>query len=131
MDAQTIFIVILGVVIVLIVGLLMIWRASTSLAPEEQETHLDRLDPLLVDARLDDGEEQASPISEEIEGMVQKQLAQYPDLAGQVIDFGTAADGSLEIWIGGKRYENVSDIPDVRVREAITEAVDKFNRASG
>ena len=131
MDAQTIFIVILGVLIVLIVGLLMIWRASTSLAPEEQETHLDRLDPLLVDARLDDGEEQASPISEEIEGMVQKQLAQYPDLAGQVIDFGTAADGSLEIWIGGKRYENVSDIPDVRVREAITEAVDKFNRASG
>ena len=131
MDAQTIFIVILGVLIVLIVGLLMIWRASTSLAPEEQETHLDRLDPLLVDARLDDGEEQASPISEEIEGMVQKQLAQYPDLAGQVIDFGTAADGSLEIWIGGKRYENVSDIPDVRVREAITEAVNKFNRASG
>lgn len=131
MDAQTIFIVILGVLIVLIVGLLMIWRASTSLAPEEQETHLDRLDPLLVDARLDDGEEQASPISEEIEGMVQKQLAQYPNLAGQVIDFGTAADGSLEIWIGGKRYENVSDIPDVRVREAITEAVNKFNRASG
>ena len=131
MVAQTIFIVILGVVIVLIVGLLMIWRASTSLAPEEQETHLDRLDPLLADARLDDGEEQASPSSEEIEGMVQIQLAQYPDLAGQVIDFGTAADGSLEIWIGGKRYENVSDIPDVRVREAIAEAVDKFNRASG
>jgi hypothetical protein len=50
-----------------------------------------------------------------------------PDLAGQVVDFGTAEDGSLEIWIADKRYTNVDDIPDARVRDAISEAVEAFN----
>ena len=82
---------------------------------------------MLPDAHLETGEEQASPISEQIEGMVRIRLAEYPDLAEQVIDFGTAADGSLEIWIADKRYINVDDIPDTRVRDAISEAVEAFS----
>jgi len=110
-----------------IVILLGIKRASGLRAQSSDVSPLERLEPLLPDAHLDKGEEQASPSSEQIEGMVRKRLAEYPDLAEQVVDFGTAEDGSLEIWIADKRYTSVDDIPDVRVREAISEAVKEFN----
>jgi len=127
MFTGTTLIYILGIFCVLIILLLGIRKASGFRARSSEPSPLERLNPLLSDAHLDEGEEQASPISEQIEGMVQIRLAEYPDLAGQVVDFGTAADGSLEIWIADKRYTSVDDIPDVRVRDAISEAVEAFN----
>jgi hypothetical protein len=44
------------------------------------------------------------------------------------LDFGTAIDGSLEIWVDGERYNSVEEIPDERIRRAIAEAVEKYNR---
>ncbi len=123
----TTIILILGVFLVGIVILLGIKKASGLRARSSDVSPLERLEPLLPDAHLDKGEEQASPISEQIEEMVRKQLAAFPDLAKQVVDFGSAADGSLEIWIADKRYTSVDDIPDARVREAISEAVKEFN----
>ena len=123
----TTIILILGVFLVGIVILLGIKKASGLRARSSDVSPLERLEPLLPDAHLDKGEEQASPISEQIEEMVRKQLAAFPDLAEQVVDFGSAADGSLEIWIADKRYTSVDDIPDARVREAISEAVKEFN----
>jgi hypothetical protein len=123
----TTIILILGAFLVGIVILLGIRKASGLRTRSADTSPLDRLEPLLPDAHLDKGEAQASPISEQIEGMVQKRLAAYPDLAEQMVDFGSAADGSLEIWIADKRYISVDDIPDARVREAIAEAVKEFN----
>ena len=123
----TTIILILGVFLVGIVILLGIKKASGLRARSSDVSPLERFSPLLPDAHLDKGEEQASPISEQIEEMVRKQLAAFPDLAEQVVDFGSAADGSLEIWIADKRYTSVDDIPDARVREAISEAVKEFN----
>ena len=127
MFTGTTLIYILGIFCVLILLLLGIKKASGFRARSSEASPLERLDPLLSDTVLEKGEEQASPISEQIEGMVQIRLAEYPDLAGQVVDFGTAADGSLEIWIADKRYTNVDDIPDSRMRDAISEAVEAFN----
>jgi hypothetical protein len=127
MFTGTSVIYILGILFVVIVLLLGIRKASGYRARSSEASPLERLNPLLSDVVLEEGEEQASPISEQIEGMVQIRLAEYPDLAGQVVDFGSAADGSLEIWIADKRYTNVDDIPDARVRDAISEAVETFN----
>lgn len=127
MFTGTTLIYILGIFCVVILLVIGIRKASGFRARSSEASPLERLNPLLPDAHLEVGEEQASLISEQVEGMVRKRLAEYPDLAGQVVDFGTAADGSLEIWIADKRYTNVDDIPDARVRDAISEAVEAFN----
>jgi len=127
MFTGTTLIYILGIFCVGIVLLLGIRKASGLRARSSEPSSLERLEPLHPDAHLEKGEEQASPISEQIEEMVRKRLADYPDLAEQVVDFGTAEDGSLEIWIADKRYASVDDIPDARVRDAISEAVKDFN----
>ena len=49
-------------------------------------------------------------------------------MTGLRVDFGTAHDGSLEIWVGEDRYTSVDSIPDERVRRAVAEAVASFNR---
>ena len=127
MFTGTTIIYILGIFCVGIVLLLGIRKASGLRARSSESSPLERLAPLLPDAHLEKGEEQASPISEQIEEMVRNRLADYPDLAEQVVDFGTAEDGSLEIWIADKRYASADDIPDARVRDAISEAVKDFN----
>ena len=80
------------------------------------------------DLSLEKGERQGSLVTEQIEEMVKHKLAAYPDLGGVRLDFGTAADGGLEIWFGDVRYGSVDQIPDARVREAVAEAVASFNR---
>ena len=127
MFTGTTLIYILGIFCVGIVLLLGIRKASGLRTRSSEPSPLERLEPLLPDAHLEEGEEQASPISEKIEEMVRKRLAEFSDLADQVVDFGTAEDGSLEIWIADKRYASADDIPDVRVRDAISEAVKDFN----
>jgi hypothetical protein len=75
-----------------------------------------------------EGEEhQAAAASEAIEELVNLNLAKIPGLAGTHIDFGSAADGSLEIWIGDQRYTSVDEIPDPRIQQAVREAVASFN----
>jgi len=80
------------------------------------------------DLSLEEGERQASLVTEQIEEMVKHKLAAYPDLGGVRLDFGTAADGGLEIWFGDVRYETVDQIPDARVRAAVAEAVASYNQ---
>lgn len=79
-------------------------------------------------ARIEGDEKPASLISEQIEEMVRTELAQYPDLSGAQLDFGTAPDGALEIWFDGQQYASADLVPDERVRSAITRAVETFNR---
>jgi|GEM_PF-3000731 len=82
----------------------------------------------IASIKFDPDEFRASPISEQIEGMVKLRLQSYPDLSQVDLDFGTAMDDSLDIWIDGERYQAVEDIPDARIRKAIADAVNAFNK---
>ena len=75
-----------------------------------------------------ENDQDASFSSEQIEEMVKAKLAAYPDLLGTQFDFRTTAGGMLEIIFGERSYQDVEQIPDERVRKAITEAVTEFNR---
>ena len=70
----------------------------------------------------------AAPASEAIEDMVNQRLADMPGLAATRVDFGTAADGSLEIWVGEERYLSVDEIRDPRIRQAVQDAVAAYNK---
>ncbi len=82
----------------------------------------------IASIKFDPDEFRASPISEQIEGMVKLRLQAYPDLSQVDLDFGTGMDGSLDIWVDGERYQAVEDVPDARIRKAIAEAVNAFNK---
>jgi hypothetical protein len=84
----------------------------------------------LKDARIDPGEKVASPMSEEIESLVQAELKSHPDLAGTQIDFATDPDDTLSISINGVAYQEVDDIPDERIRAAVHKAVATFNKSA-
>jgi hypothetical protein len=75
----------------------------------------------------DPSERQASATSEAIEKLVNDALVKA-GLGGTQVDFGTAHDGSLEIWIGDQRYTSVEALPDPRIRQAVADAVAAFNR---
>lgn len=75
-----------------------------------------------------EGERLASASSEAVEELVNRKLGGIPGLADIRVDFGTAADGSLEIWVGWERYASVEEIPDARIRDAVREAVSAYNR---
>jgi hypothetical protein len=60
--------------------------------------------------------------------MVKQRLASYPYLADVKLDFATGPDESLVIWVNDQSYINIDRIPDDRMRAAISEAVETFNR---
>ena len=82
----------------------------------------------IMDARLEKGERPAAIISEQIEEQVKEILKAQGKMLDREIDFASAADGSLEIWIDGTKYSEVEDIPDEDIRDAVIKAVDEFNR---
>ncbi len=73
-------------------------------------------------------DQNASFSSEQIEEIVKAKLAQHPDLHDMHFDFRTSAGGMLEIVFGERTYQDVDQIKDERVRQAIAEAVAEFNR---
>jgi len=83
---------------------------------------------MVEEARVDKGERRASLVSEQIEELVRSRMAQQPELASRQIDFATGADGGLEIWLDDVCYRSVSEIPDPKIRDLVTEAVASFNR---
>ena len=76
------------------------------------------------------GERIASVISEQIEELVKARMQADPTLRDLKIDFGTSADGSLEIWIDDQRYDDVDSVPDERIRSMIQEAVTAYNQGA-
>ena len=114
-----------GVLILLVIWTVVVRRRVEKIEESEQPP---KSLAAVSDARLDAGELPASPISEQIEEMVKQQLAQYPDLSQVKLDFATASDESLEIWVDDQRYTQVDEIPDERIRSAISEAVQTFNK---
>ena len=82
---------------------------------------------MIPDAQVEQYERPSSAVAEQIEAMVRRKLEQYPDLADVVLDFGAMPDGSVDIWVNRRQYDNPEDIPDERIRQAIKEAVEEFN----
>lgn len=80
------------------------------------------------EAQIEGDELRASLVSEEIEERVKHILKESGTTLSEDLDFGTASDGSLRIWYGGKAYSQVEEIPDRVVREAVAKAVEKFNQ---
>jgi hypothetical protein len=116
----TLVLVILGVVLIA-AGMAISWRrASVRMAGGQAAGRRLRAAP--------SGDEfVAAPASEAIEERVNRLLAAVPGQAESRVDFGTAADGSLEIWIGEERYTSIEEVRDPRVRQAIQDAVAAYN----
>jgi len=75
----------------------------------------------------DAGERLAAPFAEQIEDILRAKLDSDPFNKFE-IDFGSARDGSLEIWVNGKMYASVDEIPDAGLRQAFHEAVKKWEK---
>ena len=120
--SETVMVVLIGLGVALIAaGLFLTWRRS-SVRPAVQASPLQSRRPMSIGDEL-----QAAPASETVEDLVNQRLSSLPELAGTRVDFGTAADGSLEIWVGDRRYTSVEDIADSRVRQAVLDAVASYN----
>jgi hypothetical protein len=87
----------------------------------------DEVQSMVRDAKVEPYERPSSLVAEQIEEMVRRKLEQHPDLADVVFDFGTMPDGTIDIWVNRKQYDNIEDIPDERIRRAIGEAVEEFS----
>jgi hypothetical protein len=116
--------ILIGVVLLLIVAFLAWFVASRRFQPTKLS---DEAQAMISDAKLEASERPSSIVAEQIEEMVKSKLAGYSDLAGTVLDFGTVADGTIDIWVNDKQYDDVKDIPDERIRKAIEEAIATFN----
>lgn len=102
-------------------GLILAWRRA-SIRPAATPPRIEG------DSPGDGSELVAAPSSEAIEDLVNQRLAAVPGLSGTRVDFGTAADGSLEIWVGDERHLSVDEIRDPRIRQAVRDAVAAYNK---
>lgn len=76
----------------------------------------------------DEGEKLAAPFTEQIEDIFRAKIEANPDLNHFQVDLGSAPDGTLEIWVNDKKYANVNDLPDDRLKRAFRESVLKWNK---
>jgi hypothetical protein len=76
----------------------------------------------------DTGEHVASAFAEQVEDILNASLRANPALASLKVDFGTAPDGGLDIWVDGKRYTEVNQVPNKELRQAIRDAVQEWER---
>ena len=123
----------LTIVLVLAFILILILIVWGALARRRAAASVDkrRTVDAVKDARIEEGERLAAPISEQIEEMVRRILAAQGDELADDIDFGTGEDGSLEIWVEERCYSSPDEITDSKVRLAVQQAVEEFNRVTG
>ncbi len=82
----------------------------------------------VADAQIEKGEFSSSIISEQIEEKVKQILEEQGLSLGDELDFGTASDGSLQIWVSGQAYDELDETPVSSVRDAVKKAVDEINQ---
>lgn len=75
----------------------------------------------------DEGEKVAAPFAEQIEDVLRAKVDSDPYLKSFNVDFGTAADGGLEIWVNGEKYEGVANLPDEKLKQSLLDAVKDWN----
>jgi hypothetical protein len=99
------------------------WMSSTPPKETVAATRADDEGVTLYDH--DAGERLAAPFAEQIEDILRAKLDSDPFNKFE-IDFGSAKDGSLEIWVNGTKYASVDEIPDEGLKKAFHEAVKKW-----
>ncbi|MBK6792039.1 MAG: hypothetical protein IPG80_05735 [Anaerolineales bacterium] len=75
----------------------------------------------------DEGEKLAAPFAEQIEDVLRAKVESDPYLKSFNIDFGTAPDGGLEIWVNGEKYEGVANLPDEQLKKTFLQVVKEWN----
>ena len=115
----------IGIVILIVIWAIVVRRRTAEI--EAGEVPPESLSAV-SEAKFEADELPASLVSEQIEEMVKQRLASYPDLADVKLDFATGPDESLVIWVNDQSYTDIDRIPDDRMRAAISEAVETFNR---
>jgi hypothetical protein len=75
----------------------------------------------------DEGEKVAAPFAEQIEDVLRARVENDPYLKSFDIDFGTAPDGGLEIWMNGEKYNGVASLPDEKMKQVLLQAVKDWN----
>ncbi|MFP3854614.1 MAG: hypothetical protein ACLFWD_10010 [Anaerolineales bacterium] len=115
------------VVVSIIAILLVAWRINVNRTLRDKPLHIPESLGEISDAVLEPGERIATPIGEQIEAMVQEELGEEGKYD---VDFGRKPDGSLAVWVDGKKYADPAAIADDRVREAVARAVERFNKGT-
>lgn len=81
------------------------------------------------DVKPADAPPRPKSIAEQIDAILQKQLAADPGLAGRPISLEQGASGGLRIKVDGVYYDKPTDVPDKDVQLAIKMAVKEWNAA--
>ncbi len=115
----------IGIILLLVIWAIVVRRRTKEI--EEVELPPESLNAV-SEAKIEPNEQAASLVSEQIEEMVKQRLASYPDLADVKLDFATAPDESLVVWVNDQSYSDIDQIPDDRIRSDISEAVETFNQ---
>ena len=102
------------------------WMSSTPPAETVAASRADDEGVTLYDH--DTGERLAAPFAEQIEDILRAKLDSDPFNKFE-IDFGTGKDGSLEIWVNGKMYAGMDELPDEGLKQAFREAVTKWEKS--
>lgn len=74
----------------------------------------------------DPGEKVAAPFAEQIEDILHAKLQTDLHLSQFKVDLGSAADGSLQIWVNDQVFDSIEALPDERLKAAFREAVKKW-----
>ena len=116
--------ILVSVLLVLLVGVYAIMtrirRPGTNQLPRKTQA-------MIPDAKVEPYERPSSLVSEQIEEIAKRKLSAHPDLVDTALDFGAMPDGTIDIWVNSRQYDDIADIPDERIRKAIQEAVGEFN----
>ena len=99
------------------------WMRSTPPKETMDATRADNEGVTIFDH--DAGERLAAPFAEQIEDILRAKLDSDPFNKFE-IDLGTGADGMLEIWVNGTKYESINELPDEGLKNAFHEAVKKW-----
>ena len=76
----------------------------------------------------DEGEKVAAPFTEQIEDIFRAKIEADPDLNHYKVDLGSAPDGTLEFWVNDKKYTNINDLPDNKLKRAFRDSVKKWGK---
>jgi hypothetical protein len=105
------------------------WMRTTPPPETIAATQADNEGITLYD--YDPGEKVAASFAEQIEDVLRAALRADPALAAMDVDLGTAPGGGLEIWVNGERYTDIDLLPDGRLRQAVRQAVERWEQAQG
>lgn len=147
MTIPTFALVIGAVGVLIVVGVLIMLRQQAKQvnltrpnSPDEKPAWLRDMPPKeTVDATradgegitlydYDEGEQVAAPFAEQIEDILLAHMKTDPALAGLKVDLGTSPDGELAVWVDDKCYTDVSEIPHEPLRQAIEQAIAKWEK---